>query len=476
MRQSNPSLQDDSIRANQEKRRVAIASLSVAFFLVALKFIVGLYTNSLGILSEAAHSTLDMAAAGITLWAVTISSRPADREHTYGHGKFENLSALIETLLLLFTCLWIVYEAVMRLFFRAPAEVDPNIWAFGVVAVSVVLDISRSRALKRVAQKYGSQALEADALHFATDVWSSLVVLVGLLGVLAGERLNMPWLIKADAVAALGVACIVVWVSLQMGKKTVADLLDSVPSGLQEEVESAVRKVGGIEELKQVRLRKSGTEVFADVVLSVGRAAAFEQTHDIANTVEAAVRKVVPQADVVVHVEPAATDEEDVTTRVRLLAARHGLGAHGIRIYEENQQRWLELHLEVNESLLLDAAHQQATQFEQALRDAMPELERIVTHLEPVGDGAATIRGEMTGELLVDYYLRQFQREIGVAFHPHDVVVQQTGEEISVSLHCTLQPSTPIVDAHDFTVRLEDYLRAHLSKLGRVVVHVEPEQ
>jgi cation diffusion facilitator family transporter len=473
---TSPHLHDDLSRADREKRLVALSSLLAALLLVTFKIIVGIWTNSLGILSEAAHSGLDMVAAAITLWAVRISASPADREHTYGHGKFENLSALVETILLLVTCVWIISEASERLFFRGKVEINPNFWAFTVVIVSIIVDISRSRALKRAAHKYASQALEADALHFSTDVWSSLVVLFGLVGVAAGRRFDMPWLIQADSVAALGVAAIVVWVSLQLGKKSVGDLLDSVPKGLQEKVEAAVRNVPGLAQVRQVRLRRSGPEVFADVILTVGRTAAFEQTHDIANAVEAAVRSVLAQADVVVHVEPAPASVEDITTKVRLLAARHGLAAHGIRIYEENQQRWLELHLEVDQSLVLEEAHRQATEFEKALRDEIPGLQRIVTHLEPAGDQAATIRAESTGKLMIYKFLRQFQKEIRFAFDPHEVVVQQVGEELTVSLHCTLDPATSIVDAHDFTVRLEDYLRAHIPKLGRVVIHVEPKE
>jgi len=473
---TSPRIQDDLSRADRDKRWVATTSLVAALLLTAFKLAAGLWTNSLGILSEAAHSGLDMVAAAITLWAVRISSAPADHEHTYGHGKFENLSALFETILLLVTCVWIVSEAMERLFFSGEiVKIDPNIWAFAVVIVSIIIDISRSRALKRAADKYSSQALEADALHFSTDVWSSMVVFLGLIGVVVGEKYSQPWLIQADSVAALGVAGIVVWVSLQLGKKTVADLLDSVPKGLQEKVEAAVRGVPGVAEVRQVRLRRSGPEVFADVTLAVGRAVAFEQTHDIANQAEAAVRSVLPKADVVVHVEPAVPSDEDITTKVRLIAARHGLGAHGIRIYEENGQRWLELHLEVNESLVLEEAHRQASQFEQALREAVPSLQRIVTHLEPAGDAAATIHSRSAGELLIHKFLVRFQNESKIRLHPHNVLVQQIGPELSVSLHCTLEPATPIVDAHDLTVRLEKYLRDNIPNLGRVVIHVEPE-
>jgi divalent metal cation (Fe/Co/Zn/Cd) transporter len=339
-----------------------------------------------------------------------------------------------------------------------------------------VVDISRSRALKKAADKYSSQALEADALHFSTDVWSSCVVFFGLICVWIAQRYQLAWLEKADSVAALGVAGIVVWVCIQLGKKSIDDLLDSIPKGLHGNVENAVRQVAGLGEIRKLRLRRSGPEYFADVIITAERAVPFEKVHDISDAVEAAVRSVLPDADVVVHVEPVASDAEDITTKVRLLATRYELSAHGIRIYEEHGQRWLELHLEVNESLTLDEAHRKSTEFEQAMRETIPGLERIVTHIEPAGDSTATIRAEPVGEKKIRQVLEQFRLEHRIVFDPHDLHVQQIGDELTVSLHCTLAPSTSITDAHEFTVRLEDYMRNKIKRLGRVVIHVEPRE
>jgi len=471
-----PLAQESFSQADREKRWVATSSLLAAVLLTGTKLAVGFSTNSLGILSEAAHSGLDLVATAITLWAVRVSSRPADREHPYGHGKVENLSALFETVLLLVTCLWIVTEAVARLFLHEEVDINPDIWAFLVVLLSIAVDISRSRALKKAAEKYSSQALEADALHFSTDIWSSSVVLLGLCCVLAGKKLGIPWLIQADAVAALGVACIVVWVSLKLGKKSIDDLLDSVPQGLRERADDAVRRVTGVENVTRLRLRRSGPEVFADVTFTVPRGAAFEQVHDIADEVETSIHTVLPNADVVVHVEPVAPDEEDITTVVRLLAARHGLGAHGVRIYEENRRRWLELHLEVNDSLLLDEAHAQATEFEQALRRELPNVRQIITHIEPVGDAAATIHSEPTRKLHVQKAIDDFLKDNPLPIKTHNLRVKLAGGELTVSFHCTLNAAAAITEAHDLTIRLEEYLRSHVSGLGRVVIHVEPDK
>jgi cation diffusion facilitator family transporter len=415
-----------------------------------------------------------LVAAAITFWAVQISGLPADQRHTYGHGKFENLSALLETLLLLVTCVGIVYESFRRLFFLERVEVTANVWAFLVVIMSIAIDFSRSRALRRAADKHQSQALEADALHFSTDIWSSLVVLFGLFGVKASEYFGATWLEQADTVAALGVAVIVVGVSIKLGKKSLEDLLDAIPSDLQKQLIAAIGEVPGVQEVKLVRVRRSGPEVFADVTLAVDRSVPFERTHEIADDAEAAVRRIVPQADVVVHIEPTAARDEDLLTTIRVLAARHRLGAHGIRLYGDEERRSLELHLEVNESLSLEEAHRQATDLERALLEAIPAVERIVTHLEPTGHASAILPAEPASRKEVLQVIEDFFSASRMAARPHDVEVQRTGQDLAVSFHCTLDASTAITDAHKLTEQVEQHLRAQMPSLGRVVIHVEP--
>jgi cation diffusion facilitator family transporter len=263
-------------------------------------------TGSLGILAEAAHSALDLVAAAITLLAVSVSDRPADEDHTYGHGKVENFSALVETLLLVITCAWIIYEAIQRLFFHAPV-VDANIWAFLTMGISVIVDINRSRMLYAAARKHQSQALEADALHFATDIYSSCVVLVGLALVWLGQNVFPAYtelLVKADAVAALGVAIIVLFVSYNLGKRTADVLMDRAPAGIPAQVSAAAASVPGVLQVEQVRVRRSGPGIFVDLTVAVDRNLPFERTHQVAAAVEAAVQQIAPKADVVVHTDP----------------------------------------------------------------------------------------------------------------------------------------------------------------------------
>ena len=288
---------------DREKRAVAFSSVIAAILLTVTKLIVGFSTNSLGILSEAAHSGLDLVAAGVTLWAVRVAGIPADRQHTYGHGKVENLSALFETLLLLGTCGWIVYEAVERLTSKEAPIVDASVWAFGVVLLSILVDITRSRALMRVARKYDSQALEADALHFSTDIWSSGVVLVGLIAVKFAEPLGLPWLYSADAMAALGVAAIVFVVSLRLARRSVDDLLDAVAPEMVDTVRTAA-SVQGVLGVGQARVRRSGPDCYADVTVLVAPNLEVSAAHEIADAVERAVSDAVPRVKTMVHVEP----------------------------------------------------------------------------------------------------------------------------------------------------------------------------
>ncbi|HOB53498.1 MAG TPA: cation diffusion facilitator family transporter [Acidobacteriota bacterium] len=460
--------------ANREKRLVALSSVLAAVFLTGIKLGVGLWTNSLGILSEAAHSGLDLVAAAVTLWAVRVSGHPADRDHTYGHGKVENLSALFETLLLLLTCTWIIYEAFRRLFSPEPVVVDASIWAFLVVIVSIVVDVSRSRALRRVAEKHGSQALEADALHFSTDIYSSLVVLVGLAGVRAAAAFHLPVLEKMDALAALGVAVIVVWVSIQLGLRSVRDLLDAVPRDLPERMAGLIRSVPGVARVTQLRVRRSGPDLFADVTVAAAPGLPLERVHAIADAVETAIRDAHPRADVVVHVEPDAAGTEGLVAAVRLQAARLGLAAHAVRFYERDARRSVELHLEVDEGLSLDEAHGQADRFEQALRRELPEIADVVTHLEPVGDGSAACRAEAIPAGRIHDAIAEFLAGEAIAAQPHDLQVQRLAEGLSISLHCALDPGTGIRDAHDLTERMERFLKARVPGVARVVVHTEP--
>jgi cation diffusion facilitator family transporter len=460
--------------AGAEKRRVALWSVLAAVLLTGTKLLVGVWTGSLGILAEAAHSGLDLVAAVITFAAVRVSDKPPDSSHPYGHGKVENLSALAETLLLLITCAWIVQEAINRLFFET-VHIDASVWAFAVMGVSIFVDINRSRVLKRVAEKHDSQALEADALHFSTDIWSSAVVIGGLAVVRLNEWLGgPPALAQADAVAALVVAMIVIYVSLQLGKRSVDVLLDAAPKGLGEKIRAQVEKIDGVGSCRQVRVRRSGAESFVDLVLEIDGDASFDVAHETTAMVEGVVAELVPRADVVVHYEPDALSS-DLASLVRRTAERMGARAHDIWVRRSDGQIHIELHLEVERDASLEHAHELATKLEHEVKEAAPAVAAVVVHLEPVGDtasaGARPEHGDSAAlerriASLVDGFV-----EVGAC---HQVELWEEEAGLAASLHCSLRGELSVEEAHDLSERLEAHLRRQMPEFRRVVIHLEP--
>lgn len=288
----------------KEKQRVAVSSVIAAVFLTGLKLIVGIVTGSLGILSEALHSLLDLVAAVITFFSVKMSDRPADQKHNFGHGKVENLSALIQTVLLLITCCWIFYEGISRIV-TGDFHVEVTIWSYIVVVTSIVIDFSRSHALMRVAKKHNSQALEADALHFSTDIWSSTAVLIGLLCV---DFLDFPY---ADPIAALIVACIVLYVSCQLGKRAIDVLLDRAPEQVIKSVETILNEHEQIQQYHNLKVRTSGADTFIFFNIHVNPNTPFVEVHRFCDHIEKDIIDKIPRSEVFIHVEPE--DSEHVS-------------------------------------------------------------------------------------------------------------------------------------------------------------------
>jgi len=284
-----------------EKNRIALISVGAAFFITSFKIVVGILTGSLGILSEALHSGLDMVAAVITWFAVRISDKPPDKDHHFGHGKVENLSAFIETILLFVTCIWIIYEAISRLI-SGNTHIEVNFWSYLVVVSSIIIDFSRSRALMRVAKKHNSQALEADALHFSTDIWSSSVVLLGLICAQFGIYI-------ADSIAALVVASIIIIVTYRLGKRSINMLLDRVPDDIYEKLNQILQQIDDVEYFHDLKVRVSGADNFVEVNIHVQPQLDIHQSHEIATRVEEKIKSEIPRCSVHVHTEPEEKED-----------------------------------------------------------------------------------------------------------------------------------------------------------------------
>jgi cation diffusion facilitator family transporter len=456
-----------------EKQLVARNSVLVAVLITVFKFIVGVLSGSLGILSEALHSSLDLVASVVTLFSVRVSDKPADADHQYGHGKIENFSAFIETGLLLFTCVWIVYEAIHRLFFHN-VEIEPSIWAVLVMSTSIALDYWRSRSLKRVADKYGSQALQADALHFATDIWSSAVVIAGLAFVWAGRHYHISWLAKADPISALCVAGIVVWVSWRLARETLDALLDAAPNGIRNEIIGQVGGIPGVLEVERVRIRKAGSRYFADLSVGLGRNVTFQASDALVSEVRQRVHSLLGDADVLVNAVPREVVTESTFDRIRAAALRNNLMVHDISVQDLDGDIHVELHVELDENMLLIAAHDRVTALEADIRAHVPEITSILTHIE---SEPATI--ETSEEILQDHNLEERLKAIGATFPDvvdvHEIILKRVRDHIFLSCHVTMKDLLPLSRVHDVQTALEIRFKLEAPQLFRVLIHPEPQ-
>ncbi|GGG82437.1 cation diffusion facilitator family transporter [Edaphobacter dinghuensis] len=472
---------EEAAHTHAAKRSAALLSVFAALIITLLKLITGIFTGSLGMLSEAAHSGIDLAAAAITFFSVQVSDRPADEEHNYGHGKIESLSAFVETVLMLGSCIWILTEAVRRILFHQGLALTFSIWPFAVLLLSITVDYSRSRTLHRVAVQHNSEALEADAIHFRTDIWSSFAVLLGLAATYAGKHWHLPFLELADPVAAIIVSGIILRVSWQLARRTIDALLDATP----EETRAQTRRdlirdlaaIDGVLSVDRVRTRRSGSSYFADVTLGMPRKLTFQRSEQITAEATAAVQRHLPGADVVVHSVPTASQAESVHDRIRAVAARSNLTIHDVSVQEYNHQLHVEQHLEVDETMPLREAHVLATRLESEMRREIPTIATILTHIE---SEPATI--ERPASLERDRQLEVRLRRAATAFPEildiHEVFVTRIpdhgNDRIQVSCHCTLPDDLPMAQVHAVITALEGAFKLDAPEVSRLLIHPEP--
>jgi cation diffusion facilitator family transporter len=433
--------------------------------LIVLKLVTGVATGSLGLLSEAAHSGTDLVAALLTFFAIGVADRPADPAHQYGHGKAEHLSALAEGAILAAVSLVIAWRAILRLTGHSSGHVDAAWYALVVVGVVIVIDLSRTIVSARASDLYGSEALRANALHFASDLAGSVAVLVGLLFVRAGHP-------KADSVAALFVAVLVLVAAARLMRRNVDVLMDRASSEADEAARRAIGAIRPRVDLRRLRMRHAAGRHFADVVIGISPGAAVGQGHAAADRVEEAVHRVLPDSDVVVHVEP---NETDAAIRDRAHAAALGVPrvreVHNVSVLSVDGGTELSLHLKLPGELTLEAAHEIAEQVEDAIRAAVPEASSVQTHLEPL---AEVSRGTMADAAADEAALvtRVVREATGEA--PRDLRFLRTDEGLVAFLTLGLDPTSPLATAHARASEIEERIRAERPDIADVIVHTEP--
>ena len=456
-----------------EKQRVARHSMAAAAAMTVLKIAAGLLSGSLGVLSDAAHSGLDLVGAALTYFSVHVSDKPADEDHTYGHGKIENLSAFSEAGLMALSCAWIMWEAVERIFYH-PVEVHHSLWPVLVLVTSIGVDIWRSRQLRAVAVRTGSPALATDAFHFASDIWATSAVLVGLGVSWAGERFQIPSLHYADPLAALAVSLMILRMTVRLGHEAVAALVDEIPAETRRKLVREVERVDGVLAVERARVRRAGAGYFADVTLALPRRFTFEHTNELVEAATSAVQRALPGADVVIHTIPRETKAESIFDRVRAVAARNNVSVHELSIQTHHGRLQVELHVELEEHLTLREAHGFVTALEAQILRSVPEVDSVLTHIE---SEPGTIE-QPEEELVEDRRLEQAMRSAAAAFPEiadvHAINVGRTGEHISVSCHCTLPDELPMNRVHEIITALEDRFKLECPEVYRVTIHPEP--
>lgn len=454
--------------SSSEKQSVALFSMVASAALAAAKLVAGLATGSLGIISEAIHSFIDFGATIVTYFAIRWSDQPADDEHHYGHAKIESVAALVETALLFLTTGWIVWEAANRMWIGAGHEVELTWWAFAIIGGSILIDFNRARALKRVAEKTSSEALEADALHFSSDMWSSVVVLGGLVAVWIG----IPW---ADSIAALAVSLFIAHAGWELGARTMNTLLDTAPTGATEIVRGLVSDIHGVLAIRTLRLRPAGATMFTSIVVEVARTMPIDDIVRTKDAIHRAVQERFPNADITVTANPVPLDSESVFQKVMLIASRRNLAIHHLTVQQIDGKLAVSFDLEVEGAMPLGEAHETATILEDAIRSELGSDAEVESHIEPQPE--RLLEGHEAEPRLIktvsDHLLKL------AALHPrlsdiHQIRLRRNEEGLFLHYHCRCAPEDTVVQIHDDVDRIEAGLKEHFPDIRRVIAHAEP--
>ncbi len=452
---------------HSEKQRVALVSLAASAGLTVIKFVAALLTGSLGLLSEAIHSLIDFGATALTWFAIKWADQPADEDHHFGHAKIESVAALVETLLLFATAIYIAYEAISRLL-TAHAAVDVQWWAIAVILASIAIDYNRSRALRLTAAKTYSDALAADAAHFQSDMWSSGAVLLGLIGVMAGFE----W---ADSMAALVVSIFIMMIGYTLGKRTLATLLDTAPEGVTAAIREIAENTNGVLSINQVRVKASGPALFISLVIDVSRMVPVSDLGVLKDTLTSAILRAYPRADVTVSSNLVPLDTETAFEKIALISHQRSLAVHHLLVQDIDGRMAVSFDLEIEGGSSLESAHAQATELEDAIRTGLGGDVEVESHIEPLPLRLLVGRvADIKIATAVEKQLRALAKSEKLLSDLHNVRVRLTEGGLFVHYHCRFAPTQTIDTVHTIVDRIENTLKAKITNIHRVVAHAEP--
>ncbi len=452
----------------KKKEAVALSSVLTSAVMTVLKFIVGIMTGSMGIISEAAHSALDLGAGILTLFAVKISDKPADDEHLYGHGKIESVSALVETGLLFLTSIWIIFEAIHRIIDKN-FNIEITWYAFAIILISIIVDISRSRALSKVAKETNSQALAADALNFSSDVWSSCVVLVGLALAAVGIK-------GADSLAAIGVSIFIMVAGYRLGKKTIDVLIDTAPEGVSDIVREIASNVPGVISVEKIRVRPLGLLMFIEMEIGTNRGFSLMKVDEVVKKIKDAIKQKIAESDILIHTKPVQMKDEKMIDIVRAVAFKHSLSVHSIIIDKLNDRRFISYDLELPGHLTVFEAHEISSNLEKEIQSEIGMEIELNTHIDPyVIDEKVSDELKCDEALSIKKEIEKFITKVGIIKDAHNVLMRKIGGKIFITLHCYARANETIEKSHHSASSLKSLIKENIENVRGVVIHIEPE-
>lgn len=454
------------------KIKVALNSLYAAVIITIIKILAAYFSGSLGVLSEVFNSAIDIFVCLVTILSIKYSSRPPDEDHNYGHEKVESFSALFQVFILFITASYIIYEAAVRLFGDKDVEVKVNIWIFLALIISMVIDFYRARILRKIARETKSNALEADALHFSSDILSSGVVIIGLILVYFNISKT------ADTVAALIVTGVIIYLGFKLSKKSIDSLMDRVPAGMYEKVKYETLLIKGVEGIKSCRIRSSGSKIYIDMVILISRLVPFSKAHDIMDSVEKKINELIENADVVIHSEPVETKSETINDKIRMIVNEFGLKCHDIFSHRIDNEIYSELHIEVDNTNDLTKAHNEITEIEERIKKEIDVITHLKIHIDEPSEIVFDTKDitENSKEMIRE--VNNILNESRDVISSSDIHVISTNGKIRVSLTCVFNYIHSFDEVHDIVTVLESKIYLNLKenypKLANVIIHAEP--
>jgi len=459
----------------REKRRVTLISLATACVLIVLKLVAGIATGYLTLISEALHSSLDALVTVITFLSIRYAERPADTDHAYGHGKAENLAAFTESILLFFAIFFIAKEVVERLFIK-DVIITPNIWAVSVLAVSVICDVQRSRALRRIADKYKSPAIEADAVHFKADFVSSAVALSGILITYVAQKVNISGInTYVDVITTCAILSIVIRMVLRILTKSAGVLLDRTLPDQAALIKNIAARVPEVIDVEKVRTREAGKQTFVDLTVDVDRNLSVESTYSIEKKLKEKIGREIKDVDVTLQMRPVATESESIAERIRSIGSKEGYNLHHITLHEVEGKLHVDLDMEVEGNVRLAKAHSIADYLEAKIKRDNPAITEVNTHVDwrkPSPVSEVVIEHDQGLIKAIESMLHEKEEILSCK---RISIEEERSGELFITIHCTMRADDTAEAVHSVSEDLENRIKERMERVKRVIIHVEPE-